>query len=113
MASRFLQDGYHFCGPVEATWAVAAQSIRSRPSSAAVVRAGLPAWLAPAPRVGSEATGWPGLARCLFEHPGDLTVEPLAQFDGGLDPAERSTTAIRADEAMNLFIGTQAPFPLT
>jgi hypothetical protein len=31
----------------------------------------------------------------------------------GLDPADGAMPAIRADEAMTLFIGTQALFPLT
>jgi len=31
----------------------------------------------------------------------------------GLDPADGAMSAIRADEAMTVFIGTQALFPLT
>ena len=40
---------------------------------------------APVPRGGCEANGCPGRARCPFEHPGDVTIEPLARLDGSLE----------------------------
>ena len=40
---------------------------------------------APGSRGGCAANGCPGRARCPFEHPGDVTTEPLSQLDGGLE----------------------------